>query len=91
MVYAWSASVAIFSEFCVEYLLLSFRLNCLKSQQRSGSHTVADAVRTELFAVAAGAVNLVIGRVVQIGRVQRTMALCAVEAAAMPHLHIIIR
>ena len=58
----------------------------LEGAQSAGSHAVADAVRSELFAVAADAVDFVVGRVVQIGRIQRAVTLGAVEAAAMPHL-----
>ena len=39
------------------------------------------------FAIAAGAINFVVLPVVQIGRVQRTVAIATVETATMPHLY----
>lgn len=56
----------------------------LEGAESSSSHSVADAVWTESLAVAAGAVDLIVGSVVQVGRIQRTVTIGAVEAATMP-------
>ena len=56
----------------------------LESLKGSGSHSVADTVRSVLFAIASRAVDLVIGSVVQIGRIQWTVAIAAIETAPMP-------
>jgi len=56
----------------------------LEGAESSSSH--ADAVWTESLAVAAGAVDLIVGSVVQVGRIQRTVTIGAVEAATMPDL-----
>jgi hypothetical protein len=58
----------------------------LESLQSSAAHSVTDSVWAELSAIAADAVNVIIGTVVQIGRVQRVMAIVAVETAFVPHL-----
>lgn len=54
--------------------------------QSAAAHAVTDAVRSVLLSVAADAVNFVVRTVVQVGRIQRAMAVDAVEAATVPHL-----
>lgn len=54
--------------------------------QSSAAHAVTDSVWAELSAIAADAVNVIVGTVVEVGRVQRVMAIAAVETALVPHL-----
>lgn len=56
----------------------------LEGAEGSSAHAVADAVRAVLFPVASAAVDFFIRAVVQIGRIQGTVAGYAVEAATMP-------
>ena len=71
---------------CVCVLLIKSGV-VLESLQSSGTHSIADAMGSVFFAIAAGAINFVVLPVVQIGRVQRTVAIATVETATMPHLY----
>lgn len=53
--------------------------------QRAGAYAVADALRPKVAAVAAATVDLAVGAVVQVRRVQRLAALDAREAPLVPH------
>jgi len=63
---------------------VNFKLLYLEGAQGSGAQAVADSMRTEMFPVTSGAVDFIVGTIVQIGRIQWTVAVTAVEAATMP-------
>lgn len=70
--------------FVVLFCFLKFLV--LESLQSSAAHAVTDSVWAELSAIAADAVNVIVGTVVQVGRVQRVMAIAAVKTALVPNL-----
>lgn len=58
--------------------------HCLGHRQGTGAQAEADSLDAEVLVVAAAAVNVLVGSVVQVGRVQRLPAVCAREAPLVP-------